>query len=609
MSGVYKTVYDELTVPSVVRDAESLITSPTFNAVLNADLPYHARKELYDSSLAKTGEVLYKTATFNFQYSADEASVLQTALQTFANDFNYSLGSDDLLLSYSKTIYNCFSAEELSQFLQDASEWKKEIDQAKSKGGKIEGANPYDAIGVSGKGVGKIPLVDLLFATVDIFGVTNEYIENKNKLFLIQQNMSKYAEQFFEISAQASEETIKKVYGGLAKACNELSQNSSELERILSQSYGQDLGLILANTIGSLVLAPLSSASGIASGIANLVIMNMEGHLDILEDIRNVIHLETPVIEQLRKDIKSFTEHPTEKNATGLMRQYELLLLLRIRGLELENQAIINNETALLSALKQNNIAASNAIQTNQYLITEYKKQLAYIKSPQGIVYTKTQGAIAKALPQATVDLTGLEGAAYALYSANKILEEMYGSLGGLLDSILTYWERTYTSADPENPFVPPFDSIGGMCSRMNFVPADLHPNNELYTMQAVCNAVHEYWETAFSRVSQIFGVASDNKICVNCSALAKAGETSADSLDKIKQAFRMEQAQVQSLKGRWQSDDYTGLASIVTEETEKLTDMIAALSSLCDALQTAASCYGEAQNKSFYAFQRCAGA
>ena len=143
----------------------------------------------------------------------------------------------------------------------------------------------------------------------------------------------------------------------------------------------------------------------------------------------------------------------------------------------------------------------------------------------------------------------------------------------------------------------------------MNFVPADLHPNNELYTMQAVCNAVHEYWETAFSRVSQIFGVASDNKICVNCSALAKAGETSADSLDKINQAFRMEQAQVQSLKGRWQSDDYTGLASIVTEETEKLTDMIAALSSLCDALQTAASCYGEAQNKSFYAFQRCAGA
>lgn len=130
--------------------------------------------------------------------------------------------------------------------------------------------------------------------------------------------MSKYAEQFFEISAQASEETIKKVYGGLAKACNELSQNSSELERILSQSYGQDLGLILANTIGSLVLAPLSSASGIASGIANLVIMNMEGHLDILEDIRNVIHLETPVIEQLRKDIKSFTEHPTEKTQQDL---------------------------------------------------------------------------------------------------------------------------------------------------------------------------------------------------------------------------------------------------------------------------------------------------
>ena len=46
MSGVYKTVYDELTVPSVVRDAESLITSPTFNAVLNADLPYRPQRAL-----------------------------------------------------------------------------------------------------------------------------------------------------------------------------------------------------------------------------------------------------------------------------------------------------------------------------------------------------------------------------------------------------------------------------------------------------------------------------------------------------------------------------------------------------------------------------------
>ncbi len=604
MDSAYEKLNHDLVTPGLY-DTQWLIDSPTFKESIEAELPYHTYAQLYNTPLQKVGETLYRTGSLDFEYTEDEASILSTFLNVFADQVDLSLSG--------KGMYD----------------FKKYVDL---------GVSTKVTLGEKGFEVKEGEIAEL----VDVFTGTKEQASKSKNDLLDEFNVLSFASDGYkmlsEVSKQneqqvrlaavtiilkdfsdslrdagtyATDERYAKILMNLADACDSMINDSSALEEILQKDMTDEIGKVIAFSILGRIpgVDIITTASGVTTCVSNIVIMNMDGHLAILRDIENLTEYEGIFKKQLHDCVTSFRNNPSEENQQALLKVYELLLSIRIRGLTLAKEGILNRETAFVSMLSQNNEDAVNAIQKIDCLITEYKKQLANVKSPQGIVYAKTQGAIAKALPQATVDLTELEGAAYALYSANKILEEMYGSLGGLLDSILTYWERTYTSADPENPFVPPFDSIGGMCSRMNFVPADLHPNNELYTMQAVCNAVHEYWETAFSRVSQIFGVASDNKICVNCSALAKAGETSADSLDKINQAFRMEQAQVQSLKGRWQSDDYTGLASIVTEETEKLTDMIAALSSLCDALQTAASCYGEAQNKSFYAFQRCAGA
>lgn len=602
MDGNYEKVYRELVTPGLY-DTQWLIDSPTFKESIEAKLPYHTYAQLYNEPLQKVGETLYRTGSLDFEYTEDEASILSSFLNVFADQVEVSLPG--------KGLYDFKEYADLG-ISSKVTLGEKGVEV---KGGEI--AELVDAFAEEQTSQSRIDLIDefnvLGFAS-DGYKMLSEVSgqnEQQVRLAAVTIILKDFSGSLRNAGSYATDERYAKILMNLAAACDSIINDSTALEEILQNDMAIGIGrVIVFSILGRMPgIDIVTTASGVTTYVANNVILNMDDHLDILRDIENLIEYEGIFKEQLRDSVINFRNNPSEENQQSLIKVYELLLSIRIRGLTLAKEGIRNREEALISMLSQNNEDAGNAIQKIDCLIAEYKKQLAYVKSPQGIVYAKTQGAIATALPQAIVDLTGLEGAAYALDGANKVLEEMYGSLGSLLDSILAYWKYTYSSADPENPFVPPFDSIGGMCSRMNFVPADLHPNNELYAMQAVCNAVHEYWTTAFNKVSQLFGASSGNKICVNCSALAKAGATAADSLDKIKQAFRMEQAQVQSLRGRWQSDDYTGLSGIVTEETEKLTKMITALSSLCDALQTAASYYGEAQNKSFFAFQRCAGA
>ena len=77
MDGNYEKVYRELVTPGLY-DTQWLIDSPTFKESIEAKLPYHTYAQLYNAPLQKFGETLYRTGSLDFEYTEDEASILDT---------------------------------------------------------------------------------------------------------------------------------------------------------------------------------------------------------------------------------------------------------------------------------------------------------------------------------------------------------------------------------------------------------------------------------------------------------------------------------------------------------------------------------------------------
>ena len=95
MDGNYEKVYRELVTPGLY-DTQWLIDSPTFKESIEAKLPYHTYAQLYNAPLQKFGETLYRTGSLDFEYTEDEASILSTFLNVFADQVDLSLSGKGL---------------------------------------------------------------------------------------------------------------------------------------------------------------------------------------------------------------------------------------------------------------------------------------------------------------------------------------------------------------------------------------------------------------------------------------------------------------------------------------------------------------------------------
>lgn len=106
--------------------------------------------------------------------------------------------------------------------------------------------------------------------------------------------MKDFSDSLRDAGTYATDERYAKILTNLADACDSMINDSSALEEILQKDMTDEIGKVIAFSILGRIpgVDIITTASGVTTCVSNIVIMNMDGHLDILRDIENLTEYE-----------------------------------------------------------------------------------------------------------------------------------------------------------------------------------------------------------------------------------------------------------------------------------------------------------------------------